>query len=215
MDILLFGIQGSGKGTQANLLASKYNLLQFGSGLVLREYAQNVDSALAEEIKHDLRAGELVRDDIIFQLLREFLDKQATGSKPIIFDGLPRNMTQMHILAELLNSHGRKFHGVYFDVSVSETLRRIRSRRHCGECGHAEVLQYPEQKCSICGGPLLIREDDQEEKIIMKRFQTFYQHTFPVIAHLMMQKKLEVIEAYKSPDVIFQMLDTFYAPFAS
>ena len=207
MDLVLFGIQGSGKGTQAAFLWEKYRFLRFGSGHALREIVREGISPHTEEIKQHLQTGTLVPDEVIFDELERFIQEHHASGLPIIFDGLPRNSTQLEKFQEVMKKYGRTFQGMYFDISLSEALARISLRKECSQCGHPEVVVRIGQKCSKCGGELIVRDDDENEAVIMKRFETFYLMTFPVIASMRTAEKLLVIPASQPPLQVFSVLD--------
>ncbi|MBI4231908.1 nucleoside monophosphate kinase, partial [Candidatus Peregrinibacteria bacterium] len=85
MDLILFGIQGSGKGTQGKILAERYGLKIFETGGALRALAQE-DSELARKVKSIIEAGHLVPNEVVMEIVEDFMNKQEASS-PILFDG--------------------------------------------------------------------------------------------------------------------------------
>lgn len=207
MDLLLFGIQGSGKGTQAGYLYDNYHFKRFGTGHELRQIVRNEKSDRAEHLKKIMQEGRLVSDHIIFDLLEEYIEKNSS-SEPIIFDGLPRNLPQLEMFDHIMTQRKREYVGVFFDISLVEALSRIKSRKECSSCGHPQVvLPGDHAVCEKCSGVLAMRSDDESEQIIMTRFQNFFTATFPVISDLFIRKKINIINATSDPRSVFSQLD--------
>ncbi len=157
MDLVLFGIQGSGKGTQARLLAERYNMRIFEMGGELREYAKK-DTDLGRKIKETLQKGHHVDSEIIFDILNDFLD-QHPAEEGIIFDGVPRNHEQEDKFKGIVKKHNRKFIAVNLVMDEERTIKRLLKR--------AEIEN---------------RSDDTYDTI-KKRIEIFHQKTQPVIDH--------------------------------
>ena len=126
MDIILFGMQGSGKGTQSKFFAEKFGFKIFEMGSTLRAMVAS-GSELGNQIKAVIESGELVSDKTIMQVVENFLETQAKGA-PVLFDGIPRTMVQRDKLLELLQAHDRQAHGIYIEVSEDEAIERMLSR---------------------------------------------------------------------------------------
>ena len=166
MDLLvLFGVQGSGKGTQAKLIAEKFNYQIFETGAELRKIAKE-NSSLGIEIKETINSGNLVSSEHIKRLIQDFLEKNK-GQK-IIFDGFPRNAEQLKTFLEIVGLSGLNFKAVIFELSKEKSIQRLLKR--------AEIEN---------------REDDTKE-VIEKRISIFYNETLPVIEKI--KEKNEVIE---------------------
>lgn len=155
MELIFVGIQGSGKGTQAKLLAEKYGYTIFETGGELRKIAQT-DTDLGKKIKDIMGRGDLVSNDIIMELVSHFMDTIETGKK-VIFDGIPRSDEQRVTLEELLAEKGKEFKAIEISISDEEAFIRLKSR--------AEIEG---------------RADDTPE-IIKKRIQNFYNFTQPLL----------------------------------
>jgi adenylate kinase len=119
--IVFLGIQGSGKGTQAKLLAEHTGFWHLNMGDLLREKSAH-DSALGREVKRIIDGGDLVSDELIFQLIGQSLSDECPG---IIFDGFPRTLPQ----AEYLIQHFRLARVYYLDLAENEAIARIEGRR--------------------------------------------------------------------------------------
>jgi len=126
MDIILFGMQGSGKGTQSKFLAERFGLKIFEMGSTLRAMVAS-GSELGNKIKSVMESGELVSDDTIMQVVEAFIENEAKGA-PVLFDGIPRTMIQREKLMEKLSEHNRGVHGIYIHVSEDEAVKRMLGR---------------------------------------------------------------------------------------
>lgn len=126
MDIIFFGMQGSGKGTQAKILADKYQLKIFEMGAELREMATS-DSDLGKKIKATIEAGHLVDDDTIMEVVESFIES-IPEHQSVLFDGIPRTIKQAEKMRALLKAHHRDAFGVFIKVSKEECIKRMLSR---------------------------------------------------------------------------------------
>lgn len=176
--IALFGPQGSGKGTQAELLAEKYKLFQFSPGAQYRAEikAGTEIGKIADPI---INQGGLVPDDITNQLVADVLKRPATQAG-FILDGYPRNMVQ----ADALDHMTDLTQVLLIDIPEEESIERISNRRTCPQDGTTYHLKYkpPVQAgtCDVCGTDLVQREDDYPESI-KKRLSIYRKQTYPVL----------------------------------
>jgi adenylate kinase len=128
LDIIFFiGPQGSGKGTQARALAEKLGFYYFENGAILREKAKE-DSSLGRKTKEVMETGKLLEDDHLFQIVTAKLDS-LPANRGIIFDGIPRRLTQARFLMEYLKKSGRSiFTTLYLSLSRDESVARLLKR---------------------------------------------------------------------------------------
>lgn len=178
MDIILFGMQGSGKGTQGKLLAEKYSLKSFDMGGQLRQMIDS-NSPLGEKIKGIVTSGNLVDDDTIMQVVQSFLES-IPENQPILFDGIPRTLRQSEKLIDLLSSKKRDAFAVLIKISENEAIKRLTQRRICKDCKGVYPPSYKSDKCLNCGGELIVRQDDNLESI-KTRLENYQKETVPVI----------------------------------
>lgn len=176
MDVIVFlGIQGSGKGTQAMLLAKKLEYTHINIGDIFRKHISE-ETELGETVKHIIHEGSLVPDELVFDLV----DATITGRcKGLIFDGFPRTRPQ----AEFLLKHYNVLRVFYLEIGEAEALDRISTRLVCKGCGsnfnNKTHLPAKEGICDHCGHKLMIRPDDKPAAI-HKRFKEFYKETYPL-----------------------------------
>lgn len=185
MNIIMIGPQGSGKGTQADLLGPKIGAVKLSTGDVFRAEIA-AESPLGLKVKEILAAGNLVSDDITLAIVAERLDKLASdGVKGVIFDGFPRTSAQAEGLDALLEARGQKIDAV-IELSVPEEvlIERMSGRRVCSECGTGYNLAFQTTRepgiCDKCGGKLVQREDDKPEAIV-KRLKLYDDLTRPLL----------------------------------
>jgi adenylate kinase len=178
MDIVFFGIQGSGKGTQAKRLAAEFGYDIFEAGGELRKIAAS-GSALGATVKSFVDIGKLVPHEIIMQVVKEAIGKRPATTK-ILFDGIPRDGEQMKDFNQIMKDAKREFRCIEFTLSKEEATKRILGR------AKAEG-----------------RADDANLEIITRRMDTFLTKTRPVIEEYRRQGKLTDIDADRSVEEIY------------
>jgi adenylate kinase len=204
MNIVILGPQGSGKGTQAKLVAQKFNLDHFDTGRALRQVAM-LDTDLGKEV-HEII---MVKKELVpSRLLREVLHirlNDLSREQGIIFDGVPRNVEQAGYFEEALHEFGRKIDRVIFvNISKEESLKRIGKRYSCEDCKEAIILKDSDEEiCPKCGGKLVQRADDTKEGI-EKRLNIFKEETMPVIGYFEKKNLVSRIDGAKSVEDVFE-----------
>ncbi len=207
MRLVLLGPPGSGKGTQAELLASRLGFVHYSTGEVFRDHISR-RTPLGLKVESYVVSGGLVPDDIVLEVVEQFV-RDNTG-KPIVFDGFPRTIPQAQGLDALL---GKMALGltlvVLVDLSDDEVVRRLSSRRQCKVCGKIYNLTFSPPKkdgvCDECGGELYQRDDDREETI-RARLQVYKEQTSPLIDYYEKQKKLVRLDGALGRDRVFERL---------
>jgi len=184
--ILLMGMQGAGKGTQAEAITHALGIPHVTSGGMFREIMKQ-DSPLATEIRSYYDAGKLVPDDLTIQMIRGRLS-QPDAVRGVILDGFPRTVAQAQALDSLLASMGTRLGLVAnLDISEAEALVRVGGRRVCTlDDNHVYHIRYnpphADGICDIDGALLKIRSDDQPDEI-RKRIDIFKRDTRPVLEY--------------------------------
>lgn len=179
MNILFFGPNGSGKGTQGSILKERYSTPHIESGAIFRENITK-GTALGTRAKAYIDRGDLVPDEITIPMILDRL-RQPDCKNGWLLDGFPRNRNQSVKLDEAL-----KAAGISLDIVVEILLdreiakNRIMGRRLCvNDNNHPnnifiEAIRPTGDKCRICGGELKTRADDQDEAAINKRHNIYY-----------------------------------------
>jgi adenylate kinase len=129
MDIILFGMQGSGKGTQGTKLAEKYGLKFFEMGGELRKMIES-GTPLGQKVKEIVEAGNLVDDDTVMEVVGSFIDEVGSDAA-VLFDGIPRTVAQSEKLLDLLSKNNRDAFAVLIKISKEEAIKRLTQRRIC------------------------------------------------------------------------------------
>ncbi len=185
MDLILFGMQGAGKGTIGKAIATRYNLQIFETGGALRTLSQE-DSELARKVKAIIEAGHLVPNEVVMEIVENFLNKLPPNTN-VLFDGIPRKVEQANSLNALLDKNGRIYKGLLLDINETTALKRLTTRRICKACKTVYPVDFTGEKCtatlpndSTCGGELITRSDDNPEAI-QTRLKAFRDETLPAL----------------------------------
>lgn len=182
--VVLMGMQGAGKGTQAEILQTHLGIPHITSGGMFRATMQQ-DTALAREIRSYYDAGKLVPDDLTIQMIKARLE-EADAQNGVILDGFPRTVAQAQALDDLMREIGQRISVVpFFVISEAEAMRRLGGRRVCTkDDNHVyHITDNPpkvEGICDIDGAPLKIRSDDTPSAI-RSRIQAYKADTTPVL----------------------------------
>lgn len=202
MRLVLLGAPGSGKGTQAEILAKNFSLAKISLGDILRAEVKN-NTPLGKEVSMYMEKGVLVPDETIKKVIENYLAK----NKDFILDGFPRNLAQAEMLDNILASLGESLTAViYFEIEREKIIERISGRRICPKCGAVyHIKNMPPQKegvCDVCGTELVKRVDDNEETI-NKRWEVFWQLGAPLIDYYKQKGLLLAVDANKEKDEVF------------
>lgn len=180
--LLLFGPPGSGKGTQAVLLADALGLPRISTGDIFRQHVKD-GTELGREVQAIMQAGQLVSDELVNRIVESRLE-QPDCAGGFILDGYPRTVPQAELLDRLLARLGKSRVVVNLLVDYNVIVGRITARRSCPVCGASYnlVSKPPQQdlKCDREGAGLVQREDDKEE-VMRKRFEAYDLQTLPVL----------------------------------
>ena len=206
MDIILFGIQGSGKGTQGKILAERYGLKVFDMGSELRDMVES-ETDLGQRIKDIIERGDLVVDDAILDIIENFL-KTVPEDEPVLFDGVPRTMVQAERLLVLLKKYNREAFGLLVNISEEEAISRLTQRRVCSKCKEIYPAFYKEENCAKCDGVLITRKDDSNIESITQRLKNYQNETTPAVEHFYEIDRLIKVDGEQPiPDVTEEMID--------
>ena len=179
MNILFFGPNGSGKGTQGAILKTKYNIPHIESGAIFRENIKG-GTELGKQAKAYIDKGDLVPDDITIPMILDRL-KEDDCKNGWLLDGFPRNKNQAIKLHEALKNANMRL-DVVIEMELDREIakNRIMGRRLCvNDNNHPnnifiDAIKPDGDKCRVCGGELSKRDDDQDEGAIDKRHSIYY-----------------------------------------
>lgn len=205
--LIFFGPPGSGKGTQADLLLKENNWKKISTGDLLRAETA-LKSSLGKQAERYMKAGKLVPDKLIIDLVKKSLKQKVNG---FIFDGYPRTYRQLKDLLEMFKKCLKKDDQILtflVDVSDKEVEHRLSQRRMCS-CGSVYHLIYnpPINKgiCDVCHQKLFVRDDDKV-KVIKNRLEIYHQNIKLILDYWQKAGKLIKINGEQSINKIHQDL---------
>lgn len=177
INIIISGLPGSGKGTQAKKLASQYQgMVHLESGDLLRQVKKE-DADLAKKIRQHLEKGELVPDNYINTIISGFIGDHINDSSGFIFDGYPRTTAQADFLDEYLSKHNTEVHHLlYLKVSEEELINRLQERG---------------------------REDDRDPEVVRNRIKSQKEKLDPIIKHYKEQDKVMDVDGEREINRIY------------
>ncbi len=199
MNILAFGPNGSGKGTQGAIVKEKHGLDHIESGAIFREHIKG-GTELGMKAKAFIESGDLVPDEITIPMVLETLAKSK--EKGWLLDGFPRSLAQAEALDKALKESGMALDYV-LEIKLDREIakQRIMGRRLCAnDNNHPNHIAFdaikPVEKdgelvCRVCGGELSARADDQDEEAINKRHNIYYDETTGTMAAVNYFKKTD------------------------
>jgi adenylate kinase len=196
---VILGVPGSGKSTQAAMLARDFDLVRISVGGMFRWHVRH-HTKIGAQVRRMMAAGELVGDDLVEKLMRDRLD-QHDWNYGFIIDGFPRNRRQAEFFGESYDIDAV----IYLDVPDSQVRRRVLSRRLCARCGIdytvMESRPQREDTCDICEGELVRREDDTPEALAT-RLRDYHEGADPVLELVGRKADVLVIDARRDPQTV-------------
>ena len=199
MRLVLLGGPGSGKGTQADVLKEKYNVVKLSTGDLLRGEIRN-DSDLGKQAKAFMDKGELVPDSVMIDILDKITAEFEAKKQGYILDGFPRTLPQADALMEMLDNQGVELTiALLIDVPEEELVRRLSSRWTCRNCS-STTFKDPGGNpivCPQCDGELYQRDDDKKETIL-NRLDVYKRNTQPLITFFKDKGLLEEVNGFGS-----------------
>ena len=191
MNLIIMGAPGAGKGTQAEIIAARENIPAISTGQILRD-AMAAGTELGKTAKGYVENGDLVPDEIVIGIVRDYLKSEACA-RGFILDGFPRSIAQ----AEALEKMGVEIDAVLsIDVSDERIVARMSGRRVC-KCGASYHIDYKPSKvegiCDKCSSELYIRADDKAETVLT-RLHNYHAQTEPLLAFYNERQKLFRVE---------------------
>jgi adenylate kinase len=203
MKIIIFGPQGSGKGTQAELIARRHSLPYISTGDIFRYHLKN-QTALGKKVAEYVNAGHLVPDELTNEIVHDRIDQpDCVGG--FVLDGYPRNKTQL----EFLNGITKIDFAIAIELTDDEAIKRLADRLAC-KCG---LSYHPKNNppknsgiCDKCSGELFRRDDDKPEAI-KRRLEIYHNETEPLLAVYEKQGILHRVDGSESIDGVYQQIE--------
>lgn len=196
---VIMGVQGSGKGTQAKLLADDLDLVHIGVGDIFRWNVQH-HTKLGAQVRRALAAGALVEDELVESVVRDRLALHD-WNYGFVIDGFPRNARQAEFFLEGYDLDGV----IVLEMPDAEVHRRVLARRLCSNCGldYNLIASRPARPeiCDVCGGALVSRPDDTAEALAA-RLADYHQKTRPIIELFERKEFVAHIDATRSVEEV-------------
>ena len=202
---VIMGVQGSGKGTQSQLMAANLDLVHISVGDIFRWNVQR-HTKMGAQVRRIMASGELVGDDLVESVISERL-AWHDWNYGFVIDGFPRNRPQAEFFLESYDIDGV----IHLELPDSEVRRRILNRRLCAGCGmdYNLIANSPKVagQCDSCGGQLVTREDDTEEALAV-RLRDYHEKTDPVIELFRRKEYVFTVDARSAPEAVQEQIRT-------
>jgi len=210
MKIIMLGAPGAGKGTQAKKLAAKYGIPHISTGDIFRANIKN-GTELGKKAKVYMDQGLLVPDELVVDLVVDRF-KEPDCANGYVLDGFPRTIPQAKALDEALTKNNDAVeYAIDVDVPDSAIISRMSGRRACVNCGGTyHIVTIPPKKegiCDVCGGELILREDDKPETV-EKRLKVYHEQTQPLIEYYQGKGILRSVDGTKDLEDVFHEIVT-------
>ena len=208
MKIIMLGAPGAGKGTQAKKIAEKCGIPHISTGDIFRANIKN-GTELGKKAKTYMDQGLLVPDELVCDLVVDRI-QQDDCKKGYILDGFPRTIPQAESLDKALQAIGEKMdYAIDVEVPDENIVKRMGGRRACVGCGATYHLVYAPTKkegiCDVCGGELILRDDDKPETV-QKRLGVYHEQTQPLIDYYKNQGILREVDGSVDMEDVFKVI---------
>lgn len=205
MKIIMLGAPGAGKGTQAQLIAEKYQIPHISTGDIFRANIK-AGTQLGKEARQYMDQGLLVPDELTVKILLDRVAQEDCAGGYVL-DGFPRTIPQAQVLDEALAKQGEKIdYAIDVNVPDENIIRRMSGRRACLACGTTYHIEHvpPKQEgiCDHCGQKLVLRDDDKPETV-KNRLKVYHEQTQPLIEYYTEQGILRTVDGTRSMAEVF------------
>lgn len=196
MDLILLGLPGAGKGTQAEYITKTFDVPHISTGDIFRAAVGN-ETPLGLEAKKYMDAGELVPDELTNDIVKERL-KEDDVANGFLLDGYPRTINQSEALQANLDELGRKLDAViYLNVPTEILMDRLTGRYICSNCGatYHKIFNPTKEEgvCDVCGGTEFYQREDDKPETVKKRIAVNEEQT------------KELVDFYKKEDILLEV----------
>ncbi|MCI9361934.1 MAG: adenylate kinase [Hungatella sp.] len=208
MKLIMLGAPGAGKGTQAKMIAKKYQIPHISTGDIFRANIKS-QTELGMKAKSFMDQGMLVPDEITIGMLMDRI-KEPDCAGGYVLDGFPRTIPQAESLTKALSDMGTAVdYAVNVDVPDDNIIGRMSGRRACLNCGATYHVAFnppkTENVCNICGQNLVLREDDKPETV-KKRLDVYHQQTQPLIDYYKKAGVLVEVDGTQNMEDVFKSI---------
>jgi adenylate kinase len=206
MDLILLGLPGAGKGTQAEKMVQEYQIPHISTGDMFRAAVKN-ETPLGLEAKKYMDDGKLVPDDVTNNIVKERLQEDDVKDG-FLLDGYPRTLNQSKVLKDNLQDIGRELDAVfYLNTSKDVLLERLAGRYICSNCGATyHKLNNPtevEGVCDKCGGTEFYQREDDKPEIVKKRIEVNEEQTNKLVGFYQEEDLLVELDGNRDSDDVF------------
>ena len=209
MNLVLMGLPGAGKGTQAEKIVEKYGIPHISTGDMFRAAIKD-GTELGLQAKSFMDKGDLVPDEVTIGIVRERLSKEDCN-KGFLLDGFPRTVAQAEALEKILSDLNRQINYVInIDVDQAILMERLTGRRICKSCGSTYHLVFNppanDDVCDRCGGELYQRADDNAETV-QNRLEVNVKQSKPLLDFYEMKGYLRNFNGQQDIRKVFDDID--------
>ncbi|ENH97800.1 adenylate kinase [Gracilibacillus halophilus YIM-C55.5] len=209
MNLILMGLPGAGKGTQAEKIVEKYQIPHISTGDMFR-LAIKEGTDLGKKAKQFMDQGDLVPDEVTIGIVEDRLNKEDC-QQGFLLDGFPRTLAQAEALDQLLQNMDRSIDSViHVKVPEDELVNRLTGRRICPQCGATYHVEFqPPKEEGICDndGETLIQREDDQPTTVKNRLQVNMEQTQPMLDFYEEKDDLVTIDGSQQIDQVFQDID--------
>ena len=203
MNLIIFGPPGAGKGTQSHYISKKYNLFQLSSGDLLRQEIQK-KTELGNTIEKTIANGGLVNNNIVNLLIKNIVINSSHRNR-IIYDGYPRNISQVKNLEQILKDDNQSINFILFlNVTRDIIEKRIEGRLTCEKCNKTFNDYFNKEEIDLheCGKNHLKKRKDDSKEAIITRYDTYMKKTKPVLDFYSSKSYFHEIDGSQKIEVI-------------
>ena len=208
--IVLIGAPGAGKGTQARLLQERHGIPQISTGDIFREM-KKADTPLAKEIQAIMTSGNLISDEMTYQVVRDRTSREDCNGTYIL-DGYPRTAVQAEQLEELAKEQGKKIQAIEVDVNRDVLFKRLTGRRNCPICNEIyNIYTKPPKQDEVCdfhSDTKLNHRADDTEVTVKTRLSTYDELTKPLLDYYEKTGRLQKINGEGDLEEIYRQLES-------
>lgn len=207
MNLILLGLPGAGKGTQAASIVEEYNVPHISTGDMFRA-AIKEKTELGLEAKSYMDSGDLVPDEVTIGIVEERLKKED-AQEGFLLDGFPRTLDQAKALNEILDNQGRRLDAIlYIKVDKSILMERLTGRIICSNCGATYHKTFNPPKvdgvCDVCNGKEFYQRDDDKPETVERRIAVNEDQTNDLVDFYSQEGIVRAVNGEQEPDQVFE-----------